>query len=240
MTALARRLGFIDFKRGRRGWMLRLRWLEVSGGFGFACGLHNWSEHENWSLHLHLLWPNLFLKLPLPRRQPRDPMLDCWGFSLSRDDWASIHLNWGERARIVHLPWEWSHHHAEQLMTDGSWRNQRELERGINDPLGYRRAADHPDAWRAVLPYHYALRSGEIQERMATITVARAESRWRWLRRLPWPRRRWQGIDVTFSDEVGERSGSWKGGCIGCVYAMRAGETPEQCLRRMEAERKFN
>jgi len=28
-------------------------------------------------------------------------------------------------------------------------------------------------------------------------------------------------IDVQFSDEVGERSGSWKGGTIGCAYEMR-------------------
>jgi len=44
---------------------------------------------------------------------------------------------------------------------------------------------------------------------------------------------------VKFSDEVGERTGSWKGGVIGTGSEMRPGESPEQCLRRMERERKF-
>lgn len=84
-------------------------------------------------------------------------------------------------------------------------------------------------------PYTYVLRSGEVQHRNATI---QKESRL-WLR--PWlPFRRYvESIDVQFSDEVGERSGSWKGGTIGCGYEMRRGETPLQTLRRMQAERKF-
>jgi hypothetical protein len=46
-------------------------------------------------------------------------------------------------------------------------------------------------------------------------------------------------LDVKFDDEVGERSGSWKGGTIGCSYEMLPNETPEQTLRRMEKEREF-
>jgi len=83
--------------------------------------------------------------------------------------------------------------------------------------------------------YVYTLRSGEVQRRTATI---QAESR-RFTRPwLPYSRTSYS-IDITFSDEVGERSGSWKGGCIGCSYEMLEGETPLTALRRMEAERKF-
>lgn len=84
-------------------------------------------------------------------------------------------------------------------------------------------------------PYAYTLRSGEVQYRTATIKV---ESR-RWTRFwFPW-RRVSRYIDITFSDEVGERSGSWKGGIIGCSFDMLPSETPVQALRRMEATRKF-
>jgi len=84
-------------------------------------------------------------------------------------------------------------------------------------------------------PYSYILRSGEVQRRTATIKV---ESRL-WTR--PWlPYKRLsRSIDVEFSDEVGERSGSWKGGCTGCGYEMRPDETPLMTLRRMEQERRF-
>lgn len=84
-------------------------------------------------------------------------------------------------------------------------------------------------------PYIYTLRSGEVQHRAATIKVERRTwTRW-W---LPFKRVS-RSIDVEFSGEVGERTGSWKGGCIGCSFPMLASETPVQALRRMEATRKF-
>jgi len=84
--------------------------------------------------------------------------------------------------------------------------------------------------------YKYKLRSGKVQERTATI---KAESRL-WYR--PWLpfRKLSRYIDISFSDEVGERSGSWKGGVLGCSYEMLKNETPLDTLRRMERERNFH
>lgn len=84
-------------------------------------------------------------------------------------------------------------------------------------------------------PYIYKLKNGTVQVRVATIKVeTRKWTRW-W---YPFKKLS-KAIDVTFDDEVGERSGSWKGGCIGCGYEMKPDETPLQTLRRMELERKF-
>lgn len=84
-------------------------------------------------------------------------------------------------------------------------------------------------------PYRYRLRSGEIQERTATIRAEEREWRRWWL-----PSRKISRyIDIDFDVEVGERTGTWKGGTLGCGYEMRAGETPAETLRRMEQERKF-
>lgn len=84
-------------------------------------------------------------------------------------------------------------------------------------------------------PYTYTLRSGEKQLRTATIQKeSRSWSRF-W---LPSKITR-TSIDVKFSDEVGERSGSWKGGVLGCSYEVLPNELPLEALRRMERERKF-
>jgi len=84
-------------------------------------------------------------------------------------------------------------------------------------------------------PYTYTMRSGEVQHRTATIKAERRIwTRW-W---LPF-RRVSQSIDIEFNAEVGEQTGSWKGGVLGCGYEMKPGETPLQTLRRMEIERKF-
>lgn len=93
--------------------------------------------------------------------------------------------------------------------------------------------------WKESHPYQYTLRDGEVQNVTATIGVSEREWRWRWFKWLPFPRRISKTIDVDFSEEVGEERGSWKGGTLGCGYEMLADETPVECLRRMEKERKF-
>ena len=88
-------------------------------------------------------------------------------------------------------------------------------------------------------PYSYLLRSGEVQHRTATVSKRRHVLTYRALKALGWPRWVRESIDVQFSDEVGERSGSWKGGCVGCSWDIQPGETMEDALRRMETVRKF-
>ncbi|MGE4193041.1 MAG: hypothetical protein AB7E51_06610 [Pseudodesulfovibrio sp.] len=85
-------------------------------------------------------------------------------------------------------------------------------------------------------PYRYIMNDGEVQEREATIYK---ESREWWRPWLPCKLYR-ESINIDFSDEVGERTGSWKGGVVGCGYDMKDGETPLDTLRRMERERVFN
>ena len=98
----------------------------------------------------------------------------------------------------------------------------------------YRWHKEYPETKETHL-YHYCLKNWTVQERTATIQVE--ERLWTrfW---VPW-RRLSRSINVQFSDEVGERTGSWKGGTIGCGYEMLKNETPLECLRRMEQERKF-
>jgi len=83
--------------------------------------------------------------------------------------------------------------------------------------------------------YLYTLRSGEVQKRVATIQV----ETYSWTRPwLPYKMSR-QSIRVTFDKEIGERTGSWKGGTMGCGYQMLPDEYPLDTLRRMERDRKF-
>lgn len=85
-------------------------------------------------------------------------------------------------------------------------------------------------------PYRYTLRNGTVQERTATCTIEKREWHRKW---FPFLKKRSEVIDIEFSDEVGERTGSWKGGTIGCSHELKPNETILESLRRMEAERKF-
>jgi hypothetical protein len=88
-------------------------------------------------------------------------------------------------------------------------------------------------------PYRYTLKNGMVQERTAEVYVSRMAWRPRCFQWTSLFEKERTTIGVSFSDEVGERTGSWKGGTVGCGYELRPGETPEECLRRMECERKF-
>lgn len=244
MTAiLYRYFGFIDLERTG----LRFRWLEVSWNrMGFALGLHRWGEPSHWSLHVHLLWLNVFLRLPFAAREHDGEMSDQWGFSFWGDDrgqfFNALHLHWHARTKVVYMPWDWTFHGHEVLTADGQWIPAADTmwDWTLRAPVGYGRHSAEPDGRKfELLPYHYRLRNGQVQNVMAAVSVDRREWRWRALKSLPWPAKRRTTINVDFDGEVGERAGSWKGGTTGCGYELKSDETPKQCLRRMERERAF-
>lgn len=140
---------------------------------------------------------------------------------------------WWVRGVTLHLnPFEWRYMRTEVRRPDGTW-----VLSGESDKLG---EPSKPDGREVMTyPYRYALKNGTVQDRTATVYAERRAWRPRCLRWTGLIEKVRTSIDVIFSDEVGERSGSWKGGCTGCGYELRPGEDMEQCLRRMERERKF-
>jgi len=154
--------------------------------------------------------------------------MESWGVYY---DNASVVFCRGNKTKFVHMPWDWDHVNSKYMVvnTRGEW-----------EPCRHSWEKDGPDD-RLIqeFPYTYTLKNGEVQNVIAKIHVERREWRRKCFWRIPWFAKRRQSIDVSFNKEVGERSGSWKGGCIGCGYDMKKGETPEQTLRRMEKERKF-
>lgn len=147
---------------------------------------------------------------------------------VKRDSW------WVRGVSFSINPFESKHMRHEVRRADGSWVpsvGSWELGRnGVTEPDG-----------REVItaPYRYVLKRGEVQERIATISVERRAWRPRCFQWTSLFEKVRTCIDVQFSDEVGEKSGSWKGGCVGCGYELRPNETALECLRRMEMERKF-
>lgn len=226
---LLRKLG-ARWRDGKRGY--RMAWGELAFLTpGWGLGLHLFDDPPHYALAVHLPWlVSVWFKLPFLRWFVREPheMMETWGVSYSE---GVLWLRWGRHYRMVEMPWRDRVHIAHDVMrSDGSWAPTVGSWERDKEPDGR-----HTETY----PYRYLLRSGELQQRTATIHVTRMEWRLRWLRWTRFGRDVRHYIDVEFSDEVGERSGSWKGGTTGCSYELRPGETPLQCLRRMESERRF-
>lgn len=199
-------------------------YFEPRWGLGLKLALFE----SGYSLDVCPVWGKWLVPLPFrPKRLPEE-LMESWGASLYD---RSIYLNWGAKYKFVRLPWDFEHVRHEVLRPDGTWVPYVGCWEHGKEP-------DGRQTWTA--PYSYKLKRGEVQERTATVYVEEREWRWRWFTWLPWPRIIRRSIAVRFSDEVGERTGSWKGGTIGCGYEMKPGEQPLETLRRMERERIFD
>lgn len=82
--------------------------------------------------------------------------------------------------------------------------------------------------------YQYTLKSGEVQNRKVTCYFS--ESFYGWIS-LPFIGRVHRYCNFTFSDEVGERSGSWKGGVIGSAIDVKKKTTMEEALEMLKLKK---
>jgi hypothetical protein len=182
----------------------------------------------------------LILKLPFKNKWTDECDPPKWGIAYHGETlWiyrgGQGNMQGGNKWWTVHAPWSWQWVRTSYLRKDCSWEHEfrgdkRMLHRAIWDHLW----------WTETHPYKYILKSGEAQERQATLKVEEMEWRWHWFKWLKYPSKISTTISVEFDNEVGEGTGSWKGGVTGCGYELRRGESPLNCLRRMERERIFN
>lgn len=209
------------FERERGGWLWRIfmdRWSEVAyvkfGVQGLCLQVEtpsDWHERRLGWITVGLGLVRIGVAFPWPWTVPDD--FQCsgptYGFTFFED---GLHLHWGKCHGKRSDP-------MKIVSMPWAWRHREH--KVLSEPMKH--------------PYRYVFRDGTEQHRVATIKV---ETR-RWTR--PWlPRERIsRAIDVKFDQEIGERTGSYKGGCVGCGYEMRPSETAVDTLRRMERERRF-
>lgn len=166
-----------------------------------------------------------------------------WGFYIYYHGFLSetqLVICLGEKNKYISFPWNLEWYRTSYLELWGANQPMIWLTEKKGDRKDYWDSEKWKDKfWSETHPYTYVLKSGEVQNRLATIKVEEREWRRRWLMWIPLFNQVIRSIDVEFDGEVGERTGSWKGGTIGCGYDLKPNETPHQCLKRMEQERKF-
>lgn len=200
--------------------------IEITKGWDFTYKLSQY--HEEYTIIFSLIFLTFYVSLPEFLRGKYD--FDNWDRS-----WGvywfekSINFRWGNKSWYWRMPWDWEHVRHEILFPDGTFRK----------PMG--------DSWDTsdgrlvgVYPFTYTLKNGTVQNRTATVYTEEREWRMRWFKRLSWPNLIRRQIWVSFDGEVGERTGSWKGGTVGCGYDCLPGETMEETFKRMESEREFS
>lgn len=210
----------------------RMSWGELY--FQRCLDLSIGASDDKISLVIGLIFIKLYIDLPSRFKWKHEDVWESIGFSLYKDH---LYLTWKNKSYFVHFPWEWTHVRHSIMNKEGEWINvtRRHM---LEDPTTY----DDYEGMKnkETFPFQYTLKNGTVQRLFATVNTEEREWRWKGLKFLPWPRLIRRVIDIEFSSEVGERSGSWKGGTLGCSYDLIPGESQLQCLQRMERERTFS
>lgn len=149
---------------------------------------------------------------------------------------------WWKRDHSWYWPWELRHHLTEVLEHKANlpglampvWSDK-----GKRFMDGYDERVAAQKSVSETYDYTYTLKSGEVQHRKATVFVSRMMWRARWWPFIPIQKVS-TTIDVSFDKEIGEGTGSYKGGVVGAGHEMKPGETPMETLIRMQKEVRFN
>lgn len=196
------------------------KWGYFAPRFGLELQLNQGGYFSsNYSINICFLWGAFHIIIPFKTNRPES----C--------EWLSYGVSYFENGFI----WRWGHLYKRWDLPFINYVFEFHCIKTVDGNFEPYKFDSHTTK-KEDFDYSYTLRSGDKQHVKATCT----EEVWQWHRKwFPLLKKRRRSIDVEFSDEVGEESGSWKGGCIGCGYDMLPNETVEQCLRRMEKERKF-
>ena len=146
----------------------------------------------------------------------------------------SLVLLWGEKSKHIRMPWslEWR---STELLDFDRKTVFRETQKDRKKDLFHQFYTLKQNLARPY-SFQYTLKNGEIQNRVAKICIERRIWSMNWFR---WVKKISTTISIDFDSEVGEETGSWKGGVIGCSYDLLNNETPEQALRRLEQEKNY-
>jgi hypothetical protein len=187
-------------------------------------------------------WGQLYINLPI-----KTGIQDCesaaWGFNYHNNKiWIYVggggNFEGGKKWKTITMPWDLEWYRTSTLMNDGyDWFHETKKNRkqwsgtdvGSYDWL-------EKNKWKETHQY-----VDKYDGTIVNATISVEEREWR-RRGLYWSKlfsKTRKTIDVEFDKEVGKEKGSWKGGTIGCGYELLPGETPYECLKRMEKERHF-
>ena len=179
---------------------------------------------------------------------------DAWKFDLNeygiQFDFGSPKKRRGHERRsyCVNWPWQQTRQKTEILTPEGKVHHVRKdcgywsgklrrifrMKRKFDWSTEYDKERVAAAEVSVKFPFVYTLRNGEKQHRTATCHLKRSTYGWQW---FPFIRKSYLSMEYQFDEEVGECSGSWKGGVIASGIKMTLGETMEQAIERLKIQK---
>ena len=178
-----------------------------------------------------------------------------FGFYLYNDDskklFVTINLLWKNKDKTIWMPWHYECHHViyegkngkRYIEFIGDCRKRYNMAKKYNcNCIPVKDIYDiiHDKNFYWSEPYEYILKNGEDQRCIGMYHIEEREWRPRITFLLPIFKHTRKDLCINLTDEIGERSGSWKGGVTGFGREMLPGEDPHTAYQRIMKETKFD
>lgn len=190
--------------------------------------------NQHYTISMCFIWGLLNINLPFKTRLAEGCDLPRYGICIHNSTlWLyiggkhdeSIGQTTGRTWITWDLPWlTWKYSHCEVLSFDG-WRVQDSVLDG-----------DKKTVLEETYPYSYTKKNGDTQHTIATCKQVRRFWYRKW---FPWAKLIKHTLEVDLEHEIGESTGSWKGGATGFGIEIQPGETSQEAIARYEATKEF-
>lgn len=149
----------------------------------------------------------------------------------------SIYFRWGHKTKSWDIPFKsfgsavrWDLYTGPKDLHPKHWN--------IDDWKPYNKKEMRPEKQATTWDYIW-IDKYDGKEIPCIFYVEEMEWRRKWLKWTSFGNLIKRSVAVEFSEEVGARKGSWKGGVMGISFKMLPGEHPYECMRRSNIEQNF-
>ncbi len=228
-------------KRNRRYELTWFSWNRlICFGYDVSRRQHHHDRDERNNVHFGLFGLfTLYVFFACPRRlQSAGSKIHKFHLNIDRSNiytsWSNTHTDdycgENDKCKIINYPWELVY--VEKTWHSPDRTTSLTVENHIFDPTPI------PEAWKDKKPYVYEYNEGpEERPRMVKQECEATFYAYSMLFKrkcFPFIKHRYYSIEVEFSQEMGSRCGSWKGGILAMNYAMLPKETAQQTFERMQ------
>lgn len=199
-------------------------------GFMIKYLLQGYNDYELPLLIFHFIFGAFYITFPWKHKIKVEAGHDVPTYGIYYSNKAVVICK-GKKLKFIYMPYSYDWIRTSLLLKNGKWEHETKENR----------KTFYEEPWLSkqlqfVIPYkHKTANEGDI-DLFITCHIKEREWRQKWLKWTKIGAKIKKILDVTFSEEVGKRRGSWKGGVLGTGFIIPIGGTYFDALKDMEKQ----
>jgi len=208
--------------------------VEFSPNWGFTIKylVIGYSDYGYAQFLWHFFYGQFFITFPWKHKVGKDYSCDHPSYGLTYHN-NSLMFYWNKKCKVWNLPffsYDWIR--TSLLLSNGTWEHES---KGNRKDFYNKEWTDKQ--WEITIPYKHTTSSEGHIDVDVKCHITEREWRRKWFKWTKTSAKISRTVAVEFSDEVGPRRGSWKGGVLGTGFKIPNNTTDiDKGLKKMEKE----